>query len=93
MNAKRKGTHAEHRARRILEADGFRVYRSGGSLGEFDLLAFNSVSARLIQVKCGTKYLSGVEREQIALLKFMPGVTKECWRFPPRARRPLIEVL
>jgi hypothetical protein len=35
---KRKGTRAEHRAIRILEAAGYICTRAGGSLGLFDVL-------------------------------------------------------
>jgi hypothetical protein len=48
---------------------------------------------RLIQVKAGTKYLSAVEREQIAALAVPANVSRECWRFPDRCRQPTIERL
>jgi hypothetical protein len=48
---------------------------------------------RLIQVKSGGEYLSGVEREAIRLLPVPPSVSKEAWRFPDRCRAPLIERL
>ena len=69
MNAsKRKGTRAEHRCIRILEAAGYVCARSGGSLGLFDVIAIGQADVRLIQCKAGTKYLAAVEREQITML-------------------------
>ncbi len=48
---------------------------------------------RLIQVKSGTKYLSGIEREEIRALAVPANVSRECWRFPARCRRQVIERL
>lgn len=93
MNNKRKGTRTEHRARRILEAAGYYVTRAGGSLGLFDLVAIGPIDIRLVQVKSGSAYLSGIEREQISGLQVPANVTREAWRFPDRARAPLIERL
>jgi len=93
MNTKAKGTRAEHRARRLLEAAGYVCTRASASLGLFDLVAIGPVDVRLIQVKAGTKYLSAVEREQITALAVPANVTRECWRFPDRCRAPLIERL
>jgi hypothetical protein len=42
---------------------------------------------RLMQVKSGGEYLSGVEREQIRLLTVPPNVSRECWRLPTAAER------
>jgi Holliday junction resolvase len=91
MNTKAKGTRAEHRAMRILEAAGYVCTRAGASLGLFDVIAVGPHDVRLIQVKAGTKYLSAIEREQIGLLAVPANVTRECWRFPDRARQPMIE--
>lgn len=48
---------------------------------------------RFLQVKAGSKYLSGIEREQIVALAAPANVSRECWRFPNRCRAPLIERL
>lgn len=93
MNCKAKGARAERRAIAILEAAGYRCTRAAASLGEFDVIAVGSHDVRLIQVKCGGAYLSAVEREAIALFAVPPSVSKECWRFPDRARAPIIERL
>jgi Holliday junction resolvase len=91
--SKRKGTRAEHRAMRILEAAGYLVIRAGASLGPFDLVALGAKDIRCVQVKAGGARLSGVEREAIRVLELPAIVSRECWRFPDYARAPLIERL
>jgi Holliday junction resolvase len=93
MNAKAKGSRAERRAMRILEAAGYRCTKAGGSLGLFDVIGIGAHDVRCIQVKSGSAYLSGVEREQIQALAVPANVTRESWRFPDRCRVPLIERL
>ena len=93
MKCKRKGSRAERRCMGILEAAGYVCTRAGGSLGVFDVIALGPHDVRCIQVKAGGKYLSGLEREVIQGLKVPGNVSRECWRFPDRAREPLIEVL
>jgi len=92
MDGKAKGTRAEHKARRILEAAGYTCLKAGGSLGLFDLVALGSTDVRCIQVKAN-KYCSAVEREQLQLLVVPANVSKEIWRFRDRVRDPLIERL
>ena len=92
-NAKRKGARAERRCVKLLEAAGYLCTKAGGSLGLFDVVAIGGVDVRCIQVKAGTKYLSGLEREQLELLTLPNNVTREVWRFPTRCRDPIIEVL
>lgn len=77
-NSKTKGTRAEHRAMRILEAAGYVTTRASASLGLFDVIAVGPVDVRLIQVKAGTKYLSAREREQSRLLPVPANVSREC---------------
>ena len=93
MNGKAKGARAERRAIKMLERSGYICTRAGGSLGLFDVIAVGPADVRLLQVKAGSTYLSGVEREQIAALTVPANVSRECWRFPDRARAPLIERL
>lgn len=93
VNSKAKGTRAEHRAIRILEAAGYVCTRASASLGLFDVIAVGPADVRLIQVKAGTKYLSALEREQITGLAVPVNVSRECWRFPDRCRGPVIERL
>ncbi len=93
MNTKGKGTRAERRAIRILEAAGYVCTKAGGSLGLFDVVAIGPADIRCIQVKAGTARLSGVEREAILALTVPGNVSRESWRFPDRCRAPLIERL
>jgi Holliday junction resolvase len=94
MNTAHKGRRSEHRARHILEAAGYAVCRAAGSKGPADLIAWNTQAIRFINVKCGTKYLSAVEREALTTqTPWPPNATVEVWRFPDRCREPLIEVL
>jgi Holliday junction resolvase len=93
LNNKAKGSRAEHRVIKILEAAGYVCSRSSASLGLFDVIAIGPAAVRLIQVKCGSAYLSGVEREQIRALAVPANVSRECWRFPARCRTPVIEIL
>lgn len=91
--SKAKGTRAERKCIRILEAAGYYCTKAGGSLGVFDVVALGPKDVRAIQVKSGGARLSGVERETITGLALAPNVSREYWRFPDYAREPLIEVL
>jgi len=93
MNTKAKGTRAEHRCMRHLEAVGYVCTRASASLGIFDVIGIGPQDVRLIQVKAGTARLSVPDREAIKALKVASSVSKELWRYPDRARTPLIEVL
>ena len=93
MNCKAKGTRAEHRAMRILEAAGYACCRSAASLGAFDIIAMNRLGLRCVQVKSGTARVSPVEREQMLAVPRPENASVEVWRFPDRARAPLIDVL
>jgi Holliday junction resolvase len=91
--SKRKGSRAELRCIRILEAAGYCCTKAGGSLGVFDVIALGPVNVRAIQVKAGTARLSGLEREAIGQVTVPANCSKEYWRFPDYCREPLIEVL
>lgn len=93
MNTAAKGRRAEHRCRDILETAGYSVLRAAGSFGAFDLIALNSSEIRLINVKSGTGYASGLERELMKEFHAPPNASREIWRFPDRCKVPLIEVL
>ena len=51
MNTAKKGRRNEHRSRDLLEAAGYRVMRSAGSLGPFDLLGLSTTDLVAVQVK------------------------------------------
>jgi Holliday junction resolvase len=92
MNTKRKGSHAEHKAMRILEASGYACTRAAASLGVFDVVAIGSTDIRLVQVKCGDRcQVTPLEREAMALFVAPANATKEVWRFFDRRRDPVIE--
>jgi hypothetical protein len=92
-DCKGKGTRAEHRSIKVLESLGYRCTRAAASLGVVDIVAVGARDVKLIQVKCGGAYLSGAEREQLRALVVPPVVKVECWRWPDRARAPIVEVL
>lgn len=92
--SKRKGSRAELRAIRILEAAGYVCTKAGGSLGVFDVIALGPKDVRCIQVKAGKRpWLSPVEREAIEGIAVPANVSKELWKMPDYCRSPLIEVL
>ncbi|MEO7190064.1 MAG: hypothetical protein ABI051_03310 [Vicinamibacterales bacterium] len=93
MNCAHKGRRAEHRARRLLEADGFHVTRSAGSKGPCDLVAWDATSIRFVSVKSGSRYASSIEREALQIMVRPRNATIEVWRFPTRCRVPVIERL
>jgi len=93
MSGYRKGRDREYRAQRILEAAGYTTTRAAGSKGAADLIAWDSQRIRFISVKAGTKYASAIEREALMQLPKPSNATCEIWRFPDRAKEPLIEVV
>lgn len=94
MNTKKKGSAAERKAMRLLEAAGYRCTRAAGSLGTFDVIAIGAADVRLIQVKCGDRcQVSALERESMTLFVAPANTSKEIWKFFDRRRDPLIEVL
>jgi len=93
MNTASKGRRAEWRARQLLEQTGYVVLRAAGSKGPVDLAAWDGVSLRLVSVKSGTTYCSAIEREGLQLMPRPPLASVEIWRYPNRAKAPLIEKL
>jgi Holliday junction resolvase len=51
VNGKAKGSRAERRAIRILEAAGYVCTKAGGSLGPSDVIGIGPSDVRCIQVK------------------------------------------
>jgi hypothetical protein len=90
-NPKAKGARAEQKTKKRLVAAGYYCQKAGGSLGMFDLVAIGRLDTRCIQVKAGKQYCSRVEREQIQGIRMPPHHTKEIWRWPDRAKEPIIE--
>ena len=92
MKAKAKGTRREHRCMRILESMNYRCIRSSASLTEFDVIAFNGVELKLIQVK-SNRWPSPAEREAMGMVAVPKCASVECWRFDDRKRKPLLKKL
>lgn len=91
--SKHKGSRAERKVIKTLEAAGYICTKAGGSLGVFDVIAIGRTYVRCIQVKCGSARLSPLEREAIELLEVPDNVTKEYWLFRDYAREADIEIL
>ena len=89
MNSKRKGTRNEHRSIGLLEAAGYRCYRSAASLGEWDIVGVGSVDTILLQVKT-RDWPGSVEMEQLKLFPCPPNCRKLVHRW--RDRQPLPDV-
>ena len=96
INTKRKGNRNERRTKKLLEATGYRGVKSGGSLGEFDLIMMGPGSCRLIQVKSNRRP-PPAEREAIAEFPIKTGdtltVSKEIWVWKDRIKEPVIEIV
>jgi len=92
MNCKGKGSRRERQAKKILEGLGFLVTHAAASLGIFDLIAINSTSMRLVQVKANRKP-SGAEMEVMKRLLVPSCASKEIWIFEDRKAAPSITVV
>ena len=55
MSSRQKGYRVERKIRLLFEADGWRVIRSGASLGEVDLICLKKGKCILLQVKSSKK--------------------------------------
>ena len=92
MKTKAKGSRRERQAMKILEGLGYLVTHAAASLGIFDLIAINSTSMRLIQVKANRK-ASRAEMEEIRRLAVPKCCSKEVWIFADRKATPSITVV
>lgn len=87
MNAKRKGTHNEHRSIRLLENIGYRCTRAAASLGAWDVVGIGASDVVLLQVK--TRDWPGtVEMEELRRFPSPPFVRKLVHRWRDRQRVP-----
>jgi len=90
INRKEKGSRRERQAKKELEAQGYLVTKSGGSLGDFDLIAIPTIKdwdfplLKLIQIK--SNYISPKERSKIKSIRLPIGVEirKEIWIYKDR---------
>jgi Holliday junction resolvase len=88
LNAKRKGSRTERRARDLLYRWGaLRVVKSGASLGEFDLLALFPGELICIQVKTN-RWPSPVEMARIKDFPRLTYLKKLVFRYRDRVREP-----
>ena len=74
MLNKRKGYRVERKIKLLLMSYGWKVVRSGGSLGEYDLIAFRDGRCIFFQIKSTNKekfYYYGYMKEDYAGFPFM----------------------
>ena len=94
QNTSAKGSRAEHRAMKILEAAGYACTRAAASLGVFDVVAVGPRDIRLVQIKAGARcQISGIDREAIRLFVAPSNASREIWKFFDRVKHPIIERL
>lgn len=100
IDAAAKGRRREHRAKTLLEADGFVVTRAAGSLGAFDLVAIRRDAevdrylpvVRLVQIK-SNRWPGSAEWDRMRdeALRFTGAFVRcEVWRFDDRRSEPKI---
>jgi Holliday junction resolvase len=92
MNAKRKGTHNEHRSMAILEASGYATTRAAASLGVWDIIGIGSADVVLVQVKT-RDWPGAVEMEQLREFRCPPNAKKLVHRWRDRQRLPDVKEL
>ena len=92
INTAAKGRRLEHKTIKILEAAGYSCTRAAASKGVWDIIAINSTSVSLVQVKANRKP-PPVEREEMEQFICPPGVSKEYWVWKDREREPIIEIV
>ena len=87
MSPKTKGARNERRSRALLEAAGYGVTRSGGSLGVWDLIGLSATEVVCVQVK--TRDWPGrVEMRAIREAIVPPNARKLIHRWRKGARAP-----
>lgn len=89
----RRGRAYEYRVIRMLENTGFTAFRSAGSHGCADVIAVNRQQIRFVQVKCGERLASPLERETFKALPLPANATREIWHFKQARKPPLIHIL
>lgn len=91
MSAKAKGTRNEHRSRRLLESQGYRVTRAAGSMGEWDLIDMHASALTLVQAKTD-RLPSPAERQVMEEFPAPEVAVKTIHVWKPRARNPRVLV-
>jgi Holliday junction resolvase len=92
MNAKRKGTHNEHRSIQILESAGYSCTRAAASLGVWDIVGIGATDFVVCQVK--TRDWPGSEElESLKMFRCPPNCKKILHRWRDRQRLPDVKEL
>ncbi len=76
---------------RLLEAAGYTASRTAGSHGPVDVIAWDALGLRLIQVKAGSANITPADRECLTNMLRPSNATVEVWRWKDRIREPQIE--
>lgn len=92
MNAKGKGTHNEHRSRKLLETAGYSVTRAAASLGAWDLIGVGSTDIALVQVKSNA-WPGAVEMETLRRFACPDNCRRLVHRWRDRQRLPDVREL
>ena len=92
VNTAGKGRRNEHRSRDLLKALGYRVLRSAGSLGAFDLLGLSATDLVAVQVKTN-RPPSALELRELAEYPVPPHCRKLVHVWKDRQRLPLVQEL
>lgn len=87
-NAKAKGSRNERRTIKLLESQGYYCTKSGGSLGMWDIIAFNRNHIRLIQSKTNRPPPKCEMDTMSSFSIYPPGTTKELWIWKDHQRSP-----
>jgi hypothetical protein len=92
INAKRKGSRAEHRSIRLLESLGYSCTRAAGSLGAWDVIGVGSTDFVLVQVKSNDPP-GPAERESLRNFVAPPNAKKLIHIWKDRQRTPDVREL
>jgi hypothetical protein len=91
-NCKAKGSRNEYKSRRLFEAHGYTVIKSGGSLGPFDLIALRDDGGVACQVKTN-RGPSSVEIEAMRTVSLPGNFLKVIHVWHDFQRRPTVRDL
>jgi Holliday junction resolvase-like predicted endonuclease len=86
-NPKQKGARNERRSIALLELAGYRCLKSGGSLGEFDVVGIGTKDVVLVQVK-SNHAPRALERASLIEFRVPCNVRKFCHIWHDRKRTP-----
>ena len=92
VNSKRKGTRNEYRTIALLEASGYRCIKSGGSLGDWDVVAIGPRGVILVQVK-SNRPVGGLELLALRESCAWPHVTRLIHVWKDYSRTPVVTEL